>query len=79
MSVCESVWHGPIRKDRLLSTPDIRIRKQYNEYDDEMEEDGEKNKIKREARKAQSTRKHQKFQTEYLNSIFLSYDFLFLK
>jgi len=55
------------------------ICKQNNEYDDEIKQDGEKNKIKREARKAERTRKHQKFQTEYMNSIFLSHDFLFLK
>jgi hypothetical protein len=55
------------------------IRKQNNEYDDEIKQDGEKNKIKREAWKVETTRKHQKFQTEYTNSIFLSYDFLFLK
>jgi hypothetical protein len=79
MSVSESVWHGPIRKDPLLSTPDMRIRKESNEYDDEIKQDGEKKKIKREARKAETTRKHQKFQTEYMSSIFLSYDFLFLK
>jgi len=57
----------------------MRIRKQNNEYSDEIKQDGEKNKIKREARKAETTRKQQKFQTEYMNSIFLPYDFLFLK
>jgi hypothetical protein len=42
------------------------IRRQNNEYDEEIKQDGEKNKIKREARKTGTTRKHQKFQTEYI-------------
>jgi hypothetical protein len=44
-----------------------------------MQDVEKKKKEEEEARKAETTRKHQKFQTEYMSSIFLSYDFLFLK
>jgi hypothetical protein len=57
----------------------LGIRKQSNEYDDEVKEDGQKKKIKREARKAETTRKHDDIQRETMKPIFLSQDFLFLK
>jgi hypothetical protein len=79
MSFCGSLLHGPIRKDPLLSIPDMRIREQNNEYDGEIEQDAKMQKITTATRKSETTRKHRKFQIDKVNSILLSYTFLFLK
>jgi F0F1-type ATP synthase assembly protein I len=58
----------------MLSTLDMKILKKNNEYDDEIKQGGEQEKHERQKRQ-ESTRSSK----QYMNCIFLSYDFLFLK